>query len=70
MTDGLTRKVLDFLRWRILEEHSTGLRAIKHLTYGKHSWVSSVGRARDFRHVVPGSFPGCVHILASFSPMT
>ena len=33
MTDGLTRKVLDFLRWRTLEEHSTGLREIKHLAY-------------------------------------
>ena len=35
MTDELTRKVLDFLMWRIPEQHQAGTRAIKTMAYGK-----------------------------------
>ena len=39
MTNNLTQKVLDFLRWRSQEEHQAGMHAIKLVAYRKRKRI-------------------------------
>ena len=35
LSEDLTRKILDYHKWRTPEQHQSGLRAIQHMAYGK-----------------------------------